>query len=568
MNKNGVHLSQFFNLKILRCAVVSASILLPSISDTVWAASGASSRDQLIHVTGLLLTTPGNKQVAESVRQKTKIMMNDRSLDLKSHESREALRISAKALSVHQIRDLFDRCLSQNARAKGLGQRILNSASSSELQSEPCKIFNDPTQLKELTKLDRELALHMENKVAELAVTQSQKNFARTYTYWDRRIDEGKLSQSLSDVCDKIKCSEDEKNNLTKTEAEFLSQWPKKDRNKKLQDVAQLLNEKAKIDPEKRNLKSQDELLLFTKALKDKKHITESDVIKAKNEVKGLLEDQMKEVRNMKLAELVKTNPAALGQVLLDNPELTVVVCNIINQIADSEENAATWNKVYMWGGLIVGGALLVTGIGAGVGAMVLSGTAMAGTLVTVATASAVAGTAIGVGDTIYSSSKSLDASHEALSLRASLISQNGDRETAKESDAMMEEAWSELTSAGIGAASIIPFGAIWKVMGKTAQVSKVGSLTKMEKMAAKEKSEAIKDLSQTIRELKDPQMEKVLINAKAQVSEEDYGSFIGQLSQLTPEQRLLVMSKMKGQPEKVSEAIKRGAQKGKEICE
>lgn len=567
MRKNGIQERLTNTLKVLRCFVLSISILLPGLTSSVFAATTANSRDQLTHATGLLLTTPGNKEVAENVRKKTKALMSDRSVNLNSSENKEALRLSAKALSVHQIKDLFDRCLNENSRAKGLGQRILNAAESADFKSSPCHIFSDPNELKTLDKLDAGLTQHMEKRVAELALDQSQKNFARTYTYWERRIDQGSAPQSLSEVCAKINCSTTEKENYKEVENDFLNKWPESERNKKPQDIAILLNEKLKIAPEKRDLKSQDELLLFTKTLKDKKSISSKDILAAQKEVKNLLEDQMQSVRKMNLKDLVKTNPAALGQVLLDQPELTPVICNIINQIADSEESAATWNKVYMWGGLIVGGVLLVTGVGAGIGAAVLSGSAMAGTLVTVATASAIAGTAIGVGDTIYAGNKSIEAGNEALALRASLISQNGDIETSAESEAKIEEAWSELTVAGIGAVSIIPFGSIWKVMGKTAQASRAGSLAKVEQMAAKDKAAAIKSLGQTIRELNDPQMEKILLNAKSQVTDEDYGSFIGLLSQLNPEERLLVMTKMKAHPNKVAEAIKKGAQEGKEIC-
>jgi hypothetical protein len=531
-------------------------------------AAQVDSRDQLIHATGLLLTTPGNAEVAKNVLSKTTEMLRDHAVDFKTPENQEALRLSAQALNVHKIKSLFDKCINNNSRAKDLGQRVVESASQAKLEVDPCRFFKNPTELKTLDKFDQQLAKHMESRVQELALVQSQKNFARTYAYWERRIDNGTETQTLSDVCKKIDCSFKEKKNLKNAEDEFLSRWPQSERKKNPEDIAKILNEKLKIAPDKRDLKSQDELLLFTKTLKDKKTISKKDILDAQTEVKGLLEGQIQSVRNMNLKELVKTNPAALGKVLLERPELTAIICNTINQIAETEEDEATWNKVYLWGGLIVGGALLVTGIGAGVGAVVLSGTAMAGTLVTVATASAIAGTAIGVGDTLYSGNKSIQASNEALALRASFISRNGDQKTSVEADAKMEEAWDELTYAGIGAVSIIPFGTIWKVMSKTAQVSRVGSLAKVESMAMKDKTEAIKSLGKTIRELNDPQMEKILINARSQVTDEEYGSFLGQLSQLTEEQRLLVMTRMKAHPDKVSEAIRKGAEKGKELCQ
>lgn len=552
----------------VKCLTLCVSILLPGLPTTSYAQGvQIDSRDELIHATGLLLTTPGNREVAKSVLQKTKEMLRDHAADFKTPENQEALRLSAQALNVHKIKALFDKCINNNSRAKDLSQRVVEAAGQAKLQVDPCRYFNNQAELKTLDKFDQQIAKHMESKVQELALVQSQKNFARTYAYWERRIDNGTDTQSMSDVCAKIGCSFKEKKNLKNAEDEFLSRWPQSERKKDPEEIARLLNEKLKVAPEKRDLKSQDELLLFTETLKDKKTINKKDILDAQKEVKGLLEGQIQSVRSMNLKELVKTNPAALGIVLLERPELTAIICNTINQIAETEEDEATWNKVYFWGGIVVGGVLLATGVGAGIGAAVVSSTMVAGTLVTIATASAIAGTAIGVGETIYSGNKSIQTSNEALALRASLISRNGDQQTSVEAEAKMEEAWSELTSAGISAASIIPFGIIWKVMNKTAQVSRVGSLAKVESMAMKDKTEAIKGLGQTIRELNDPLMEKILINAKAHVTDEEYGSFLGQLSQLKPEQRLLVMTRMKAHPEKVSEAIKKGAQKGEEAC-
>lgn len=565
---NGLQKRILTTLNVLRCLVLSTAILLPGFSSPVYAQSSSTeTRDQLIHVTGLLLSSPGNEKVAESVLLKTKEMVRAHSKDLKTPENQEVLRLSAQALNVHKIKSLFDKCINGSERARDLSDRIVGAAGLAQLQADPCRYFKSPLELKGLDKLDRQLTDHMEKRVQELALEQTQKNFARTYAYWERRIDQGNSARTMSDVCLTINCSHDEKKNLKNAEDEFLSLWPQSERKKNPEDIAKLLNEKLKIPKEKRDLKSQDELLLFTDSLKDKKSISTKDVLTAQKEVKSLLEEQMISVRDMNLKELVRTNPAALGKVLLERPELTPIICHTINQISDNEERDAKWSKVYLWGGLIVGGALLVTGIGAGLGAVVLSGTAAAGTLVTVATVSAIAGTTIGVGDAVYSGSKSYQASNEALALRASLISHNGDLKTATEADAKVEEAWSELASAGIGAASLIPFGAVWKSMNKMAQASKAGSLAKVEKMAVKDRTDAIKNMGQTIRELGDPQMEKILLNAKAQVTDDEYGSFIGLLSQLAPEERLLVMSRMKAHPEKVSEAIKKGAKSGEEIC-
>jgi hypothetical protein len=191
----------------------------------------------------------------------------------------------------------------------------------------------------------------------------------------------------------------------------------------------------------------------------------------------------------------------------------------------------------------------------------------MASTLVTVASVTALAGTTLGVVDSLYSGNQYLQKSQEAIALRASALSHNGDLQTDRESKERLDEAWSDLTSAGISAVTILPFGSIWRVMSKSAQVSKIGSVARLGELSAKEEAQALKNLSQTIRELNNPQLEKILVNARSQVSAEDYGSFIGQLSQLSKEQREIVIEKMLLHPNKVSEAMIKGAKAGREAC-
>jgi hypothetical protein len=555
--------------KCIECLLFSVCLILTSLTSSVRAAQ-IDSRDELSHMTGLLLTTPGNSEVAKNVILKIKKMQKNYASSIGSLENQEILQLSAKALNIHKIKTLFDKCLKDKSRANDLGTRIIDSATQTEFKSDPCQAFIGNLELKPLKQLDQNLAQYMENEIKNLAIIQSQKNFAKTYAYWERRIDQGTSPKSLSEICLKLGCTTSEKNTLKSAEDEFLKAWPESERKKAPLDIANILNQKIKntSDSGKRNLKSQDELLLFTKTLADKKSISKIDVLNAQKEVKELLEGQIKTVRTMNLSALIKTNPAAIGQILLEKPELTTVICDSINNIAMDEEKEEAWNKVYLWGGLIVGGTLLITGVGAGIGAMVLSATTLTGTLVTIATASAIAGSAIGIGETLYSGSKALAASDEALALRASALTTNGDQKTSTEAQEQLDLAWNELTSAGISAASLIPFGSIWKVMSKTAQVSKIGSRAKVEQIALKDKTEALKELGQTIRELKDPQLEKILIKAREQVSDEEYGSFLGQLSQLTQEQRLLVMTRMKEHPDKVSEAIRKGSQKGTEVCQ
>lgn len=526
----------------------------------------ADSHSELAHVAGLLLLTPENKELAATVQVRAEQFLKAHTQDLQTKENQDLLKLSTKALNVHRIQNLFSECLNKSKnRENDLGQRILAAARSGEMQRDPCDILHENFGVKVLEKFNVQLKKSSEEQLKNLAIRQSQKNLAQTFVYWEHRIDKGTAVQNMNELCNQISCSEDEKKQLIQVENEVLKQFLPSDRKKSSQSVAEYLNERKKTSLE--NLKSQDELLLFTSALKDKKSISAIDVIKAQSEVTGLMKDQLKAIRSMDLKELVKTNPAALGQILLNNPEWTPFVCESIHQITNNEESQATWNQVYFWGGLVVGGTLLVTGIGAGVGAVVLSGSAMAGTLTTVATVSAIAGATLGLTDTVYSGGKSYLAAQEAASLRASTISRNGDTKSIQEAQAKVDEAWNELTSAGIGAASVVPFGSLWRAMSKAAQATRAGGVSQIARMTAAEDEAAIRSLSQTIKEITDPDIEKILIKAKSQVTEEEYGSFLGQLSQLAPETRAKILELMKTKPEKVSEAIKKGSKAGAEVC-
>ena len=533
--------------KIFECVALSAALFLSQLTFS----AEINSNEKLAHLTGLLLTTPGNNEVARNLLVLSKEQLKKTQ---RSAETNELLRMSAQALNINKIQNTFDRCLKNKERAKARAGRIRDAAIAEKLKADPCRTIIENKNVSGLTKLSDQIDHYQEKVVKDLALSEGQKNFAKTYVYWDRRIKHDGKQTSLSEQCAELHCTQEEKSRLKTAEEEALKTLPANEQNKSPSEIAKFTDK-------------QDQLLKYTNTLQNKKSISPDDVLKAQSEVKNLLADQLKKIRSMNLEDLVKTNPAAIGKVLLENPELTPVICRMINQIAEKEESKETWNKVYFWGGLIVGGTLLVTGVGAGVGAWVLGETALSATLVTVATATAVISSGVAAGETVYSSSKYLSEREEALALRASTISKNGDQQTGKEAEAKLNEAWSDLTSAGINAVGIIPFGPLWRFMRTSAKMSRVGSLAKIEQMSAQEEAAALKQLSATIKELNNPQLEKILINAKNKVSSEDYGFFIGQLSQLSKEQRELVIAKMIAHPEKVGEAMKKGAQAGREAC-
>lgn len=534
--------------KSLECVIFSYTLCL---SHLAFSSTTIDPKDKLSHLTGLLLATPGNNEVARNLELLAREMLRKTN---RSVETNELLRMSAQALNINKIQNIFDRCIKNKERAKSLSLRIRESAATANLEVDPCRMITQNKDLIGLSELSAKLSRYYEQELKKLAMIEGQKNFAKTYVYWDRRIKHKEAPTSLSDQCLKLHCTNEEKVRLKSTEEEFLKSWSSSEQNKSAEEIATFSHK-------------QDALLKNTKALQDKKTITSADILKAQSEVKNLLEDQLQKIRSMDLEELVKTNPAAIGKILLENPEMTPFICDVVNKIAENEETKETRNKVFVWGGLIVGGTLFLTGVGAGVGAWVLGETALSATLISVATATVVMSSVVSATESIYMGNKYFNDRNEALALRASSISRNGDAETNKETQNKLNEAWSDLTSAGINAVGILPFGRIWGFMQSAAKMSRVGSLINVGKISAKEEALAIKQLSATVKELNNPQLEKILINAQKQVSSEDYGSFIGQLSQLSKEQRDFVISRMISRPDKVAEAMKKGAQAGREAC-
>ncbi len=521
-----------------------------------------SPKEELAHLNGLLITSPANIEVAKRLRE---LSQNFRA---RSPEDKDLLTLSAKTLSIHRIKLLFDKCITDKEIGKSLGARILLGSFQSESAADPCAAILESSELKVLNKLNNQLTQKQIEDAKSLLLSQSQKNLAKTYLYWERRIDNGETPKGLEKVCANIKCNDAEKALYQKTESEVLAKWPTDEQGKKPEEIAEFLSQRAKAP--KKELKSQEELLLFTKTLKDKKAVSKEEVLAAQKEVKDLVADQMISIRSLNLGDLVRTNPAAVGQILLDHPEFSGTICNTINQVASDTKSDQAFKKVYFWGGLVVGGALLLTGIGAVAGSMVL-GASWATTLTVMAAVSAIGGTAQGIAEATYATSNAYKASNEALAFQASFLSQNGDRESNEESQKQIDEAKDQLISAGLSAGSVLPYGSIWNFMRKSAQAAlvtkgaraaKVSQLTNESLEGAEslltteQKLSVLTNLTQTIREIKDAALENIFASVRVHLSEASYGTFLGMLSQLNPEVRKKIFTAIKENPDKLTDAI------------
>lgn len=120
----------------------------------------------------------------------------------------------------------------------------------------------------------------------------------------------------------------------------------------------------------------------------------EKAIIEAKKKNQKHLEAIMAVSRNSdwdrNTRDLFRYNPVALGQILAEEPEYAEIACRELDAVKSRDDRNEDLIKKAMWGGMIVGGALLVPlGVGLAAGSTVLlagvgsAGIALGGATVT-----------------------------------------------------------------------------------------------------------------------------------------------------------------------------------------
>lgn len=132
------------------------------------------------------------------------------------------------------------------------------------------------------------------------------------------------------------------------------------------------------------------------------------------------------------LAELIKINPLAAGQVIVQHPEYTGLLCDSINQINNQILKDEEFDKYFMVGGAIVGGALLLTGVGTMAGAYLLTGSLTAGVAAgtvggTILSSTVMAGAVVETATGAYYGKKAYDEYLESNKIEMALLSNNAD---------------------------------------------------------------------------------------------------------------------------------------------
>lgn len=115
-------------------------------------------------------------------------------------------------------------------------------------------------------------------------------------------------------------------------------------------------------------------------------------------------------LRNTDLSRLLRVSPQTFGQVLISNPQFTTLVCEYMNQVVEKGESDPKWNKSYLWGSMIVGGAPLAIGATPSVDKLIFPKTSIPHALSSVSAITAAAGLSIGMTPGTFQNSSALQA--------------------------------------------------------------------------------------------------------------------------------------------------------------
>jgi len=144
------------------------------------------------------------------------------------------------------------------------------------------------------------------------------------------------------------------------------------------------------------------------------------------------------ENRKESLKDMIRKNPVIAGQVLMESPQHIKEACDVINGVIQDAKDGEEWNwgDVFLYGGMIVGGALLAaTGVGLllalGAGAL---GVAGAGAVATATlTAATYGGLALGVAEMAYFGPKWVSAAREKNEFLNAYMAGGGDEQSAED---------------------------------------------------------------------------------------------------------------------------------------
>jgi hypothetical protein len=249
--------------------------------------------------------------------------------------------------------------------------------------------------------------------------------------------------------------------------------------------------------------------------------------------------------RDRDLGRLIRVNPQAYGQYLINHPEATLIVCDQILKVTAKDESDAKWRKAYVWGGMVVGAGLLVTGVGAGVGAWLMAGTEVAAGAATVSTVVATAGFAVGLTDVGYQSVTALRARQAEREFEAAVLSGNGDQANIQQARAALSDFNAAKTQAiyslAFSTTDVLNFLGVIRLVRDSKQTTEI--LTRA--------TRALNKITES------PTLVKLFGQTKLLVGSEKLSSFLGYFSQISDAARKIILEKMyKWTPEQFRKTV------------
>ena len=492
-----------------------------------------------------------NDQVYAQFAQHYKNILADaqQTRNWSSNEKQELLAKAASLVQFKKIQKTFQTCMKDSKYAKEYAHNILDWSSALKTEADPCAVTDSPLNLTQFNNdLKESIYKDLDQKIREV----SSANIEKTKSYWrdvQKNNDVTAVAKELnSNLQDASKVNFSQGVELL-MHTDILSKKYQKARDLQAKNQP-LINENL--------IQNQDVNLAYQEVL--------GDLDTHAQYLQKLNQDANEKKYKENLKSLIKSNPAAVAQVLLNDPSKSSMFCELLLQIEKEESSAQFRDKVFFWGGMAVAGIALV-GTGVGIG-LLIAGTAASTTLVTAIGATTVLGvTGAGV-DAVHSSNRAFESYSQAQILKSSYYSANGSLTQLNSANEKTQAAYSDMVTAGIDTVSILPFGAGWRLMTKASAAARTSSLTRAAASASEIEEQSMKAVAQTLREIQnDPKLAQILKNARGAVSEQDMGQFLGNFSNLSKAEKDQVIALMKKNPEKVDGAITKSLHEGGEAC-
>lgn len=215
-------------------------------------------------------------------------------------------------------------------------------------------------------------------------------------------------------------------------------------------------------------------------------------VISKENMRKNSSRYQYTQDRKDDLSELIKINPMAAGQVIAHHPEYAGLLCDSINQINEKSIKDEEFDKYFMIGGAIVGGALLLTGVGTMAGAYLITGSLTAGVAAgtvggTILSTTVMAGAVVETATGVYYGKKSYDEYLESNKIEMAILTNNTDNTSIierKEAYLNFKDARTKASlaflGAGLSAFRLERFFDLTRLSTSSLKISELKAMTKI----------------------------------------------------------------------------------------